>query len=545
MNLKARLISPTAVAICVTATPLSAQDSTADTLTPLDSIMPAAAAEAGGIDTLPVHLRIGDVFHGTFDWLPVADSLWPELAEDSVAQEFGAEILFDYSRIQDFPDMITFKSEQYRRIYIANEQGVDNGEVSLTVSEGAYGRLEIRGRTVRSDGSVVELDPTQIRLTDTKVTDNLTQKNISFSLPAVAPQTIVEFYIKLIDSSGDFHVWSYQRDLPVREARRFWYPTRKVPETYVFWYRLVEALGLRFNFSSTTEPELIKDQRAAAYLWSGVIGETETIKAPAKDPHALVFVARNVPAFRTEPFSFPEAEQRARVSMYRTSYSHIDDYWGDVADRLNRYRANFGKKRRRMEKAADKIMKKYDETTWVDSLYSWLQRKMLNFTQLDWVSEAERARKFRVNKRDFDGLEFDSYDEALRVHVATANQINMIFASALSYMGIDAEIVYVVDRQERVLKQTLPYWQFDRAIALVTDPQTGEVRPYDPGNSCLAPGESCWQHQGVTALSIKSGRAEFVATPIDPANVNAMTKLLEILRWDADSWEATVTHRLT
>ncbi len=500
-----------------------------------------------------------DPFGRIFQWKQVSDSDWTARSLDTTHRNGisnDAMILFEYTRAKDRPRYGASVLETYFRRRILNAAGKDEyADVEYQFPRGLFDSVQVLGRTVLPDGRIVPLDTSLIVRREIETIHGDTMTIVSFSLPGVTDDCIIEYYLRYIDYTGSSHIWNYQSDLPTISARYFWYPAvskLRFDKSTSRYQRVIEELERTYGLSyRITSNRLTPDDRSSAYVWQNTVGAIDTKTLPENSPNVLVFSAKNVPAFEPEPYSIPDDLQRARVFMYRTSQSSTNRYWKNSARSFRAVFESYALKSKRLKKAIKKIKKDIPLSKWIDAAYSWTQETVMNTNYDDWYlgkfqsnEHKKRKKKNKRKRKKSKKKDVSLYiDDTLKKGYGSSVEVTLIFDEALKELGFESYTAFVTSRDSVVFSANLPYWQFDHLIVLVkTDSVT--YRAYDPAIPYLAPGELRWQNEGVTALVVGDNDELFISTPMNLASENTLVRSLSIDHIDDHEWSGRSTERL-
>ena len=165
-------------------------------------------------------------------WLPITDAE-RQLKAPTVDADAGAEILFWRAHIVD--ELLSSNRDiqrvfyHYVRLKVFDEKGKEKaGTIDLTYGNRG-GILDVSGRTIKADGSIVELDKKAVYKRDIVRAGALTRKAVSFAMPGVEPGAIVEYRWRESDDSEDIfetHL-KFQREFPVEKVTYFFQPASR------------------------------------------------------------------------------------------------------------------------------------------------------------------------------------------------------------------------------------------------------------------------------------------------------------------------------
>src|SRR5579872_4006448 len=159
-------------------------------------------------------------------WLPVSDAE-RALKTPSVEKDAGAEVLLWLVHVVD--EVLGNNRDlqrvfyHYVRLKVFNEKGKeDTSTIDLTY-RAPGGILDVSGRTIKPDGTILELDRKSIYRRDLVRAGRAKQKAVSFAMPGVEPGAILEYRWKQTEDDNRFRYvrLNFQRDFPVQSVTYF------------------------------------------------------------------------------------------------------------------------------------------------------------------------------------------------------------------------------------------------------------------------------------------------------------------------------------
>jgi len=404
-----------------------------------------------------------------------------ELVEKSpqIEKDADAEVLLWRVRIWDENASGHWRTRrsEYLRIKIFNNRGRNRlSTVNLTFA-GKLTVFDIAGRTIRSDGSVLEVKPDAIVERTTKQ-GNATIRQKTFPLPGVEPGSIIEFQWQETreDASAHYVRLDFQRDIPVREVT----------------YEIKPFISLGFNW----------DMRFVSY----------NVSFPPMEKTRDGFnslTVRNQPAYPSEPDMPPPNVTRAWGLIYYVSRDRPTDpakFWADVARNTNDLWKQHSKISKSLTDAARKIAAPGKTPPEKLDLLSDYIRANIKSSATEAVTAEQRA-EAENNKTP---------EDTFNQGIGTIADLRYLFYSMALSQGFDAHVAMLPSRGEIFFKQTFldSFFLHDRAIAVKVD---GQWRFYDPGGTFVPHGFLQWYHEGVPALICDQKSPEFVMTPMASA----------------------------
>jgi len=409
-------------------------------------------------------------------WLPVTDAE-RNLKTPQIDPDAGAEVLFwrihvmDELRGED-PEAVLFK---YIRIKIFNQRGCESQGTQNIEYSGRRVITDVAGRTIKPDGTILELGKDAIFQRDLVKVGGRKLKAVSFAMPGVEPGVIIEYRWRerRHNELAEYVRLPLWRDIPVHEVKYFirpllipgWTfpPMRLAP----FHAKLSPLVQERDGFSSTTVTDL--------------------------------------PAYGDEPLMPSDWIARPWALLYYAEDKKInpDKYWAETGRKVYGNLKPFLKAGDEVRKAADEATagaKDPEEKIARSMQYCRTRIKRLSD---DDVTEQQRA-KAKENHNPADTLERG---------MGTDFDINMLFASMLSSEGFETRLAKIADRSDLPFDRGFPddYFMQTWDIAVKVGDRW---RFYDAAARELPSGMLRWQDEGAQALVSDPKEPVFVQTPI-------------------------------
>jgi hypothetical protein len=410
------------------------------------------------------------------DWLPV-DPADLALKAPKVEKEADAEAIFWDVRVDDDPLGAEFATAwtQYIRIKIYNDRGRDSqSTVTLPYSlfRGSDPITEIAGRTIKPDGTIMELKKEALLERVAVKAGGIKVVTKSFTLPAVAAGSIIEYRWRQIRSIREYLPLYFQREIPVWEVH---YHIKPFPGI-LMRYR-------QFQFAHTL---LAREQ-------DGFYGVG----------------ASNMPAFHEEPMMPPQNELIAWMLVYYTDDKKLQPgpYWQSVAKDYYQWLMPSV-----LLKPNDAI-RKTSQTAISDAATAEEKLvRLVNFCRTSIKNTADDTSDLTSEQRIV-AKRNKSPGDTLKHGMGTGMDINLLFASLALAAGFDVRLARLSDRSFKFFDVNFlePYFlpRYNVAVKLDED-----WRFFDPATRFVTPGMLSWQEEGAAALLIDPKEARFVETPM-------------------------------
>jgi len=428
------------------------------------------------------------------DWKPVDPA---ELASNTptVEKDADAEGLFWEVRIDDAEGDLVFN--HYLRVKVYTDRGRESqSKIDLPFGNLFGGQVKIQdiaARTIKPDGSIVELNKKDIFERTIVKVSGLKMKAKSFAMPAVEPGCIIEYRwreVRVKDSANYLRL-QFQREIPVRRVQ---YSVKPYTDE-----------GWSFN-SMTLHGQNSPWVKGKNGFYSTTMTNMLAVKDEARMP--------------------PENEVKTWMLVYYSAGDKRPDpqhYWID-------YAKDFYERSKSLIKPNDDVKKmaasltadaKTDDEK-LQRLFEFCRNKIKNVSNdANNATDEERA-KARDNK---------SPSDTLKRGLGTSGDVDLLFAALANASGFDARIVLSPDRGDMF---------FDKAIlnSYFIDPQNiavnvgGNWKFFNPGLNYVPFGMLRWEEEGEQALITDPKQPVWVNTPMsapDKSKIHrqAKFKLLE------------------
>jgi hypothetical protein len=426
------------------------------------------------------------------DWQPIT----PEdlKLKDNPAQPGAhAMILYRENNVDNQSSTVS----HYIRLKIFTEEGKKWGDVQIPFVKGYDDIHNVRARTIRPDGSVVNFDG---KVFEKEVYKNGGFKFLAktFSMPEVQPGCILEYkYVEQHDS--DYYVspeWVLQEELFTRYAK----------------------------FSFKLDPNASFTRLA----WRNYL-IPPNLQPKEQSNGTVTMEAHDVPGLEEEEYILPRRVLESRVSFF---YRSLDDpaketpdqYWKRMGKKWNDSVEHFMNRKGALESEVNQIVTPSDSAeAKLRKIYARVQK--IRNTAYD-IEKTEKEQK-RENLKENENVE-----DVLKRGYGSSRQINRVLAGLARAAGFDAGIVFVADRNENFFNpQMEDPSELDAEVVWV---HTGDKDIYlDPSARYYPYGMLPWPETGVHGLRLNKQGGDFIVTP-DPKISDARLERHAELTLDAD-----------
>jgi transglutaminase-like putative cysteine protease len=424
------------------------------------------------------------------NWRPVSPQELKMTAAAVGDPDADAAILFREGELNDtYPDGTSLKV--YIRIKIFNDRGRRYAEVQLPYKV-ELGRVsDVQARTIRPDGSVVDVESRDIFNKVVLKTNHGIWRAKIFTMPAVEAGGIIEYrYRQTYPQGFRYFALDLQSDLFIKELH----------------YRIQPPIASKLDVRWVTFNS--PDPRRFAPTWDG----------------SFDIRAENIPPFRREPLMPPELGVKMWGWLY---YSHDADpsperYWRDYAERRHQRISYETKPTRAIRRVVDTITLSRDGSSEkIARIYAYVQNEIQNIGPGD-EREPEAAPDPGLKKNK-------SVDDTIRRRYGTPSDINLLFISMLRAAGLDARLAELTTRDENFFHRSFPdAFQLNSELTVVIS-RAGSVQFFDPGTVHCPAGMLSWEKEGITALVYGTGDWRFVETPVSDASQNAEERIVRVV----------------
>lgn len=395
------------------------------------------------------------------DWRPVDPS---ELAQKTprVDPNADAEAIFWDIRLEDKMDGgdLALSMNHYIRIKIFTDLGREKYATVEIPRSGKRSIHDVAGRTIKPDGTIIDLKKDAIFDRELVKTKGLKLKGKTFTLPNVAAGDIIEYrYRELRENEVANMRLYFQRELPM------WNVTYHLKPLNIPWLPFaMRSMAFQCN---------------PAFQKEGNGFFTATIA--------------NVPAFHEEPYMPPEDTLRSWVLIYYEEDKKIDPekFWKelgktDFAGFKSRISADSSVKRMAAELTAG--IEKDGEK--LDAIDRFCRTKIRNFSSNAFHLTAEERKAIKENH---------SPGDTLKQMAGSGTDVDLLFVALANAAGFEARMARISDRSDFFFSKQRPTTYFINSFSVAVKHDDHWIF-YDPGTPFLEPGMLRWQEEGSIAL---------------------------------------------
>jgi hypothetical protein len=412
---------------------------------------------------------------GGDDWRAV-DPAELALKTSSVEKDADAEALFWEVHVADEFQDGTAKTvmSHYVRIKIFSERGRE-AQSRIDIPFLASWRItDIAARTIKPDGSIVELKKADVFERSIIKSSNLKIKAKSFAMPSVEPGSIVEYRWKEVRNTAYYLRLQFQRDVPVRLVKYFIKPL--ADDRYVMRAQ---------TFHSDPTP-FVKEKDGSYSI-----------------------TMQDVPAFREEPRMPPEDQVRPWMLIFYNEDRKLvpAQYWKEKGKEFHETFKSGTKMSDEVKKAAtDAIGDATTPEQKLERLFEFCRAKIKNINDDASGMTADERAKWKENKSPAD---------TLKRGMGTGRDIDFLFSALGMAAGFDVRMANLADRSDTFFDPSFPDDYFIKAYDIAV--RVGDTwRFYDPASTYVLHGMLRWQEEGEDALISDPKEPVWAKTPISP-----------------------------
>ena len=375
---------------------------------------------------------------------------------------------------------------EYVRLKIYTARGKDKYGTVQIPYWGKSVISNVEGRTIKPDGSIVDLKKDAIFDKVIEKRKGFKIKVVSFAMPGVEPGAIIEY--RWTRNVGEF-ISRYvpldvQSEYPVRELV---FHVKPVSGQWVHWPNM-RMMPFGCNADKVTNE---------------MGGFT-------------LVTLHNIPAFQEEPSMPPEYSSKQWILIYYEENDNTgkDKYWKSLGRQLYGEYSSKIKINGDVKSTANELIhgaSADDEK--ILRLFEYCRKdlKDIHGTQIT----TEQREQAKENRNTVDTL----------AHKAgTAEDINLAFAALAIAAGFDARLAKLSDRTTFLFNPSFQSAYFLNAEDIAVK-VNGSWKFYDVSNRDLPAGQLSWPEQGVFALITDPKDPEFVQTPLLNSRNSAVERI--------------------
>lgn len=381
------------------------------------------------------------------------------------------------------------RESSYYRIKILTEEGRKQADVEIPFWKGRDEVVDIRARTTKPDGSIIEFDgqvfeKSLVRARRLEVLAKM------FTMPAVEPGCVIEYSYSLHLVRGYASHWIVSETLFTKRASFFFKPY---------------AGGSTVYFRTSWE-----------HLPPGVAPERGS-------DHITRLEVANVPAFETEEFMPPPNELKWRVDFnYQSSLiGNADQYWKLVKKAWNAQFEKFIGKRKAMEEAVAQIVLPSDQPeVKLGKIFYRVQHLRNTSFEFTKTRQEEKREKEKVD---------ENVEDVWKRGYGTQWQLDWLYVALARAAGLQAYGCWVSSRAEYFFTPvTMQAGRLSEPVVLVK--LSGQDHYLNPGSG-FAPYEMLnWSETGTKGMRLDKDEDDvtWIQTPVPESSESVIQRTAKL-----------------
>ncbi len=417
------------------------------------------------------------------EWKPVSQNelqmKTPQIEADADAEALLWEV---YVTDEESGGTLQTVLNHYLKIKIFNDRGRD----AFSKVDIPYGKISnvglnvkiknIAARTIKPDGSIIELKDSDIFERDVVKGDGIKLKAKSFAMPGIEPGSIIEYRWKEIRGAVTYYQrLQFAREIPVHLVK---YYIKPLP------HPTLGMSGQPFNIINTP----FTKEKNGFYSTS----------------------ASNIPSFKEEARMPPEYSIRPWLLLYYTKDNkpEPEKYWKDYGrDNYNSHKDMMKVSGEIKQAAAEAVGDETDPDKKIKKIFDYVRTKVKNVYDDSLNLSAEDLKKVKDNK---------SSTDTLKRGQGGWHDINMLFAAMTTAAGFESRVANLPRRSDIFFPRWFADDYFMRTENIAV--KVGDAwKFYDPASRYTPYGMLRWEEEGQPVLISDPKEPVWATTQLSPA----------------------------
>jgi uncharacterized protein DUF3857/transglutaminase superfamily protein len=409
------------------------------------------------------------------DWLPIPPE---DLALKDNPLNPGAHAMILYR--ENSIDAKQSSYIEYDRIKIFTEEGKKWGDVEVQFNKNNVDIKDVRARTIRPDGSVVDFQG-QVYEKEIVKAGGIKYLAKTFSLPEVQPGCIVEYkYRAQYDTNYYVNIeWPVQSDLFTRLAKFSITPDTADYAPPLYWRE--------YRIPGNAKPEKQKNG-------------------------SITMEVHNLPGLEPEDYMPPQNFLRARIAfLYRDRNDPQNEtpeqFWKRMDKAWDAQQERFVDKKKALEEVVAQTVSPNDPPeVKLRKLYDRVQQ--IHNTMYDRIESAKEEKRVK-------GKENNNVEDVLKHGSGDNREINYVMIGLARAAGFESSRVYIAPRNNNAFYPTMEdVSQLQDDIVWV---KLGNQDVYiDPAAKFYGYPTLPWSESGVTGIRVDKQGGTTVTVPLSP-----------------------------
>jgi hypothetical protein len=417
----------------------------------------------------------------------------------------GAPAILLFREVDRDDNGRTSHEDNYFRIKILTEEGRKYADVEIPFDKEGENIANIRARTIKPDGSIVNFDG---KVFEKIIIKSKGRKVLvkTFTLPDIQIGGIVEYYY-----TDDF------KEYALFESH---------------WILSDELFTKRAQFSLKPFNSSFENNFRLRWTWQGLPPGSE----PKQGPDRIVRMeANNIPAFHSEDFMPPENELKSRVDFIYdedTGDTQPDKYWKHFGKKRNDVLESFVGKPKAMEAAVAQIVSPGDAPeVKLRKIYDRVQT--IRNTSYE-VRKTEQEEK-RAKEKPIENVE-----DLWKRGYGNGGQLTWLFLALTRAAGFEAYGCWVSDRRNYFfVPQTMESRKLNSNVVLVK--VNGKDVYFDPGAAFTPFGMLMWAETGTPGLRLDRDGGIWIQTTLPESSESTIERSAKLKLTDTGDVEGKLT----
>jgi hypothetical protein len=437
------------------------------------------------------------------EWQPITPE---ELKMSSEPKAPGAPAIILYRQVdRDDSDVRISREYNYVREKIFTEEGRKYADVEIPLVKGQWDIHNIKARTIRSDGSVVNFDG---KIFEKEIIKARGYKYLAktFTLSDVQPGSIIEYHYTI-----DFAEYTLYNSN---------------------WVLSDDLFSKRAKFT-------LKPYGESALKWSWSNGLPEGVKPPVNENKMIHMEAQDIPAFQIEDDMPPEGALRFRVDFVYSDDGfdkEPEKFWKRQGKKMNDLAESFLNKRKAMEQAVAETVSPNDSPdVKLQKIYARVQK----IRNTSYETEKTEQEQKRAKEKETNNVE-----DVWKRGYAGGNEITLLFAGLARAAGFDASPVRVSTRDDHFFHLSIMRTRdLNTYVALIK--LNGKDTYFDPGTAFTPFGLLPWPETGTAGLKLDKDGGTWVTTPNPESSDSQIVRKADLNLTQEGSLEGKLTVTFT
>jgi hypothetical protein len=419
----------------------------------------------------------------------------------------GAPAIILYRQVDRDDNSLTSHEDNYFRIKILTEEGRKRADIEIPFFKGSGNVVNVRGRTIRPDGSIVDFDGKvfEKQLVKGKFEGmGVTYLARTFTLPDVQVGGIIEYFYTVEEHYIFDSHWILSDELFTKKAKFSLKPYNPSYSTF----------SLRWSWST---------------LPAGAV-------PPVQGPdHVVRMEASNIPAFQTEDYMPPPNELMSRVDFIYDADVYEKDqaaFWKRFGKQRNAQLESFVGKRNAMQQAVAQIVSPSDsQEVKLRKIYDRVQQIRNTSYELEKTEQEEKRAKEKP---------LENVEEVWKRGYGDTVQLTWLFLGLVRAAGFEAYGCWVSDRREYLFTPvTMQSAKLSSNVVLVK--LNGKDLYLDPGVIFTPFGLLTWSETGVLGLRLDKDGGTWIQTTLPLASESRIERTGKLKLSDVGELEGKLT----